>query len=155
MTPSDTEKAARLYSLVVGQEAIGPSYERLRDKAQSYQEFRLLLVADHELLPDAAGVLARWSATVERVSIAPDSNELMHTLETLSSRQNDLERRLREPELELLEKLRQLDSIATSLFEIRKETRELRAIITQFRQRLVLLDEKSQHQDGGRNAASK
>ena len=74
---------------------------------------------------------------MKRTVTTPDANELMHTLESLSSRQSALEQKLRDRDAELLERLQQLDSLVTGLTDVQLESQQLRLLIGKYRDAII------------------
>jgi chromosome segregation ATPase len=66
---------------------------------------------------------------------------MLHMLENLSQKQNDLELKMRDTSAELLAKLQAIDSVATAQAEWRNSIDEIRTQLTLLRTRLDREDE--------------
>lgn len=137
MNNDDQERAARLFSILVGKPARGTVFTNLANASQNYEEFRVRVVMNSSVLPFAAPVAELWRARMKRTVTTPDANELMHTLESLSSRQSALEQKLRDRDAELLERLQQLDSLVTGLTDVQLESQQLRLLIGKYRDAII------------------
>lgn len=141
MNSTDQDRAQRLFKILVGRFGKGAELTRLTEAAANYDDFRVMLMADTKLLPFAAPVVTAWRSQVHRVATAPDANELMHTLEHVAKRQDEIERQLRERDAELLERLRQIDTLSTGVAGLRKEAQQLRQLMIKYRDAVLRLSE--------------
>lgn len=141
MNTQDKDRALRLFRAVVGAKGKDSDFQRIAKTAATYEEFRIQLVLGGETLLAAGPVAKQWRSHVKRANTAPDTNELMHTLEQLNARQVHIERQLLERDAELLERLRQLDALTTGLAEVRKESAQLRSLIATYRKAVLNLAE--------------
>lgn len=141
MNKEDKDRALRLFRALVGVKGKDSDFQRIAKTAATYEEFRIQLVLGGDTLLASGPVAKQWRSHVKRASTAPDTNELMHTLEQLNARQGQIERQLRERDAELLERLRQLDTLTTGLAEIRKESEQLRRLIATYRKAVLHLAE--------------
>lgn len=140
MNTEDKERAQRLFRVLAGAQGKDSDFQRLAKGAANFAEFRIRLVVDGPVRATAP-VAAAWRAHVKQRAAAPDTNELMHTLEQLAARQTALERQLRERDAELLDRLRQLDTLTTGQGELRKEAAQVRELIVKYRQAVLKLAE--------------
>lgn len=141
MNNEDKDRALRLFRVLTGPQGKDADFQRTVKSSASFEEFRIHLLVDGGVPRAAAQVATAWRTHVKRRAAAPDTNELMHTLEQLAARQGSLERQLRERDAELLDRLRQLDTLTTHLGELRKEVTQVRQLITRYRQAVLQLAE--------------
>jgi uncharacterized protein involved in exopolysaccharide biosynthesis len=152
MNAKDLERAERLYRILVGRPAEESELLRLASSAASYAEFRVRLIADHDVVSSAQGIADTWRSSVAARINTPDPNDLMHTLEQLAARQTEIERKLRERDTELLDKLRQLDTLSHGLGVLRDECSQLRLLLTKYREAVLRLSEQALARTGGPRA---
>jgi hypothetical protein len=152
MNARELERAERLYRLLVGRPAKEGELLRLARGVASFEEFRVRLIADHEVVPGAQGVGGVWRSRVAARINTPDPNDLMHTLEQLAARQTEVERQLRDRDTELLDKLRQLDTLSHGLGVLREESNQLRLLLKKYREAVLRLSEQAPARTGGPRA---
>jgi hypothetical protein len=116
--------------------------EDLVKGSASFEEFRVRAVHKYAEKNDSLRkVTARWRKNVVKTEESPDANTLLHMVEGLSERQIELERKMREANAELLERLKALDSAATTQATWRTTLDETRYQIAEIRQCLERLEE--------------
>jgi uncharacterized protein YeaO (DUF488 family) len=116
---------------------------------ESLDDFRVRLVA--ELAPHnevARGVMDRWASAIRPSREQLDGNALLHMLEAVAARVAMLEEKLRAASEENLERLRAIDSNATTLTSFQESAAAMRESLATIRERLEVLDEVSGTSDG-------
>jgi hypothetical protein len=74
------------------------------------------------------------------------ASHLMHTLELLTIRQSEIQQKLRESTVEMLDKLKAIDSLATMQVNMRSRNSEINDLVGQFRKQISLIDHRTQLQ---------
>ncbi len=116
--------------------------EDLLKLCSSFEEFRVRVVLTFSKATEAAKkVAAHWRATAVKEVDSPDANILLHMLEKLSQKQNDLERKMRDATAELLDKLKAIDTAATAQAEWRTNIDDIRSQVSAMRKRLDHVEE--------------
>jgi len=116
--------------------------EDLVKGSSSFEEFRIRMVHKFAHKTEYSKKIAvRWQGTVvKRADELPDANILLHMLESLAQRQVELERKMREANAELLQKLQTLDAAATTQAVWRANLDEIRDQIAEIRKNLEQLE---------------
>ncbi len=117
-------------------------FEDLVKGSSSFEEFRIRVV--HKFAnkyEHSKKVAVRWQSTVVKTDDSPDANILLHRLESLAQKQIDLERKMREANAEMLDRLQALDAAATAQSGWRTDLDEIRAQIAEIRKNLEHLEE--------------
>jgi len=131
------------YSRVLfGKSLRGGDLEDLVKGSSSYEEFRVRVV--HKLAnkdEKSKQITVRWRNSVAKKDDSPDANILLHMLESLAEKQTELERKMRDANAELLERLKTLDSAATTQATWRTTLEETRYQIAEIRKCLEGLEE--------------
>jgi septin family protein len=131
------------YSRVLfGKSLKNPELEDLVKGTSSYEEFRIRAVA--KFAPKSENskqITLRWRNSVVQTDDSLDANILLHRLESLAERQTELERKMREANGELLERLKALDSLATAQATWRTTLDEIRCQIAEIRKSLERLEQ--------------
>jgi chromosome segregation ATPase len=142
MNEPEKEKCQEYSQVLFGKSLKGAEFHDLVRESSSYEEFRVRSVA--KIAPrsaDSKQIAVRWRSSVERANDSPDANGLLHKLESLAEKQNELERKMRDANGELLAKLRALDSLATAQETWRSALDEIRCQIAEIRQSLERSEE--------------
>jgi hypothetical protein len=116
--------------------------EDLVKGSSSFDEFRIRVV--HKLANRneySKQIAVRWQSTVVKTDDRPDANILLHMLESLALKQVELERKWREANAELLERLQTLDASATTQAVWRANLDGIRDQIAEIRKNLEHLEE--------------
>jgi hypothetical protein len=111
--------------------------------SSSFEEFRIRAVQRFANRNEFSKKIAvRWQSTIVKpTDDRPDGNILLHMLESLAQKQVDLERKMREANAELLERLQTLDAAATTQAVWRANLDEIRDQIAEIRKNLEHLDD--------------
>jgi len=116
-------------------------FEDIVKGSSSFDEFRVRLVHKFASRNEYSKKIAvRWQSTVGKTDDHPDANILLHMLESLSQRQIELERKMREANTELLERFQALDAAATTQASWRANLDEVRHQIAEIRKDLEKLE---------------
>jgi DNA repair exonuclease SbcCD ATPase subunit len=118
--------------------------EDLVKGSSSYDEFRVRVVHKFSNRNEYSKRIAgRWQSTivVKTADHLPDANILLHMLEGIAQRQVEVERKMREANAELLERLQTLDAAATTQAIWRANLDEIRDQIGAIRKSLERLEE--------------
>lgn len=127
---------------VFGKSLKNGDIEELLRASASYAEFRIRVVQRFSNKNEHSKKIAvRWQSTVSKADDHPDANILLHMLESLAQKQIDLERRIREANTQLLERLQTLDTAATAQSGWRTDLEEIRTQIAEIRKSLEHLEE--------------
>jgi seryl-tRNA synthetase len=127
---------------VFGKSVKNGDFEDLLKASASFAEFRIRIVHRFSNKNEHSKKIAvRWQSVVGKADDHPDANILLHMLESLAQKQIDLERRIREANTQLLERLQTLDTAATSASGWRTDVEEIRTQITEIRKSLEHLEE--------------
>ena len=127
---------------VFGKSVKNGDFEDLVKGSASFAEFRIRVV--HKLSnknEHSKKIAVRWQSAVGKADDHPDGNILLHKLESLAQKQIDLERKMREANTQLLERLQTLDTAATAQSGWRTELEEIRTQIAEIRKSLEHLEE--------------
>lgn len=127
---------------IFGKSVKGSELEDLVKGSSSFDEFRVRVVHKFASRNEYSKKIAvRWQSTVVKSDDHhPDANILLHTLETLAQRQVELERKMREANADLLERLQTLDAAATTQTLWRANLDEIRDQIAELRRNLEKLE---------------
>jgi uncharacterized membrane protein YccC len=127
---------------VFGKSVKNGDFDDLVKGSASFEEFRIRAVHRFSNRNEhSKKVAVRWQSTVVKVDEHPDANILLHMLESLAQKQVDLERKLREANAELLDRLQTLDTAATAQAGLRTNLDDIRTQIVEIRRSLEHLEE--------------
>jgi hypothetical protein len=142
MNESERARCAQYTQILFGKSLKSRDADDLISLCSSFDEFRIRVVLEFSQKAEALKkVAAHWRGSAVREDKAPDANIMLHMLENLSQKQNDLERKMRDTSAELLAKLQAIDGVATAQAEWRNSIDEIRTQITVLRNRLDYVDE--------------
>ena len=116
---------------------------------ESFDDFRVRLVA--ELAPHndvARALMDRWASAMRPSREQLDGNALLHMLEAISARLAMLQEKLRAASEENVERLRAIDTNATTLASLQESAAAMGQSLAAIRVRLEVLDEVSGTSDG-------
>jgi hypothetical protein len=126
---------------IFGKSVKNAELEDLVKGSSSFEEFRIRMVHKFSNKNEHSKKIAvRWQTTIVKTDDRPDANILLHMLESLAQRQVELERKMRESNAELLEKLQALDKAATTQAVWRTNLDEIRDQIAEIRKNLEQLE---------------
>src|SRR5471032_619551 len=111
---------------------------------ESFDDFRVRLVA--ELAPHndvARALMDRWASAMRPSREQLDGNALLHMLEAISARLAMLQEKLRAASEENVERLRAIDTNATTLASLQESAAAMGQSLADIRVRLEVLDEVS------------
>jgi hypothetical protein len=135
---------------VFGKSLKNADFEDLIKGNTSFEEFRIRVVHKFANKNEYSKKIAvRWQSTVGKADDQPDANILLHMLESLAQRQIELQRKLREANTQLLERLQILDTAATAQSGWRTDLDEIRTQIAQIRHGLEQLEDLPSRGDSG------
>ena len=142
MNESELSQCEQYSQVLFGKSLKRRDIEDLVKLCSSFEEFRVRVVLKFSPKTEAAKkVAANWrESAVEEVD-SPDANILLHMLENLSQKQNDLDRKMRDAAAELLDKLKAIDTAATAQAEWRTNIEDIRSQVSALRKRLDHVDE--------------
>jgi hypothetical protein len=121
-------------------------FEEIVKASASFADFRIRVVHRCSARNEhSKQIAARWQSTVARPEPVPDANILLHMLESLSQKQLDMERKLREASADLLARLQVLDAAATSHAAWRSQLEEIRGQIAVIRGNLARSEDIPSH----------
>lgn len=152
MNDLDLKKASQLFNMLVGEPTEDLRFVQLASATSRYEEFRIRLFVDTELLAMSVPVVATWQEFVDQPAKAPDANSLMHAIEQLTLRQFEVERQLRERDADLLDNLRQMDKLVASFAALQQESTEIRLVLAHFRDAIMCLARPGAALDGESHA---
>jgi phage shock protein A len=136
MTPDNDTRQQRLFDLLLGRGARKEQLGVLASQAQSFADFRVLLVCESSKDDVLAEVLEEWRRRTTSSLQANDDREVMHDLEVLAIKQAEVEKLLRASEASLINNLRAVDVSAAELADLGKKVREIRTAISEYRRRV-------------------
>jgi hypothetical protein len=139
------------YSRVLfGKSLKGGDLEDLVKGSSSYEEFRVRVVHKWSNKDDKSKqITVHWRSSVAKKDDSPDANILLHMLESLAEKQTELERKMREANAELLDRLKALDSATTAQATWRTTLEETRYQIAEIRKWLEGLEELPSREGNG------
>lgn len=150
MNEPEKVRCAEYSRALFGKSVKNGDFEDLLRGSSSFEEFRIRLV--HKFAgksEHSKKVAVRWQSTVTKRNDSPDGNILLHKLESLAQKQIELERKMREANAELLDKLHALDAAATVQAGWRTNLEEIRTQIAAIRGDLEHLEELPSHGGNG------
>lgn len=136
MTSEDEARAKKLFEILLGRSGKKEQLQALLKQAESFADFRVLLIDKYEGSGLLTEIAQSWRRRVATLTSETDDRELMHDLEILSLKQTQVEKLLRASEASLVDNLRAVDNSATQLATLGKEVREIRAAISECRSRV-------------------
>jgi hypothetical protein len=127
---------------IFGKSVKNAELEDLVKGSSSFEEFRIRMVHKFANKNEYSKKIAvRWQSTVVKTDDHhTDANILLHMLESLAQRQVELERKMREANAELLDRLQALDAAATTQAVWRTNLDEIRDQIAEIRKNLEQLE---------------
>jgi hypothetical protein len=145
------KKRCEEYSRILfGKSVKGDDLEELVRASSSFEDFRIRVVYKFaNKNENSKQISLRWRNSVAKVEEVPDGNSLLHVLEGLAQKQVELERKMREGNTELLDKLQALDAAATTQASWRINLDEIRYQIAEIRKGLECLEEVPLHRRNG------
>ena len=142
MNEPEKVRCAEYSRALFGKSVKNGDFEDLLKGSSSFEEFRIRLVHKFASKNEhSKKVAVRWQATVTHKNDSPDGNILLHKLESLAQKQIELERKMREANADLLDKLHTLDTAATVQSGWRTNLEEIRTQIAEIRRNLEHLEE--------------
>jgi DNA repair exonuclease SbcCD ATPase subunit len=142
MNEPETIRCEEYSRAIFGKSVKNAELEDLVKGSSSFGEFRIRVVHKYTNQNEHSKKIAvRWQSTVVKTDDHhPDANILLHMLESLAQRQVELEKKRREANAELLERLQALDKAATTQAVWRANLDEIRAQIAEIRKTLEQLE---------------
>jgi hypothetical protein len=126
---------------VFGKSVKNSELEDLVKGSSSFEEFRIRMVHKFANKNELSKKISlRWQNTIVKSDDSVDANILLHMLESLAQKQIELERKMREANTELLERLQALDVAATAQAMWRTSLDEICVQIAEIRKSLELLE---------------
>jgi hypothetical protein len=142
MNESELGQCEQYSQMLFGKSLKSRDAEDLVKLCSSFEEFRVRAVLKFSQKTEAAKkVAAHWRASAVKEVESPDANILLHMLENLSQKQNDLERKMRDATAELLDKLKAIDTAATAQAEWRTNIDDMRLQVSALRKKVDHVDE--------------
>jgi len=135
---------------VFGKSIKNSELEDLVRGSASFEEFRIRVVHRYSNKSEnSRKIVIRWRNVTPSSDASPDTNILFHMLESLSQKQIDLERKLRDANADLLDRLQVLDAAATGQAAWRTNLEEIRDQIAVIRVNLSRSEELPSHGGNG------
>jgi hypothetical protein len=142
MNDPETNRCEEYSRILFGKSVKGGELNDLVRGSASFEDFRIRVV--HKFAnrnEHSKKITMRWHNSVAKAADSHDANSLLHMLENLALKQIELERRMREATVELLEKLKALDAHSTAQAAWRTSFDEIRNQMAEIRSRLEHLEE--------------
>jgi len=139
MTTDADKRMQRLFELLLARNGRKDQLKALTERAESYSDFRVLLVSECASDGSFAEVLECWQRKVAAILTGIDGREMLHDLEVLAIKQAEIEKQLRVSEASLISNLRAVDASATELASLSSKVREVRTAISEYRKRIAEL----------------
>ena len=141
MLDHDKEQCLEFAHLLLGKLASNNDIESLTAAVSSFDEFRVALVLKYEDTDQRARAVAdAWRKRVDEKINAGHINDLTHTGEVLALKRSEMEQQLRGNTLEMLEKFKALDGLATLQANMRVHLSEVNDLIYKFRQQSARIE---------------
>ena len=137
MTPESIDRAHRLLEVLSRKKPRSGDLDRIAAGADSFEAFRIRLVLSGVLGEVGTDVMKCWRDHAGGRRTAPAANDLLHTLEHLSSRQKDLERQLQEQDAAIRAKFGDMDGITGQIAGLQKRSREVARLMVRYRAAIV------------------
>ena len=149
MNDLDKRRCLEFAQLVLGRAARKSEVDTTAENCESFAEFRIALVLQHEgSLAVAKKVTARWRESLQKHHTSSNGNDLMHTAELLAMKHSEIEQQLRVSTADMLDKLRAIDTLATAQAQMRTRLSEIGDLVYQFRSQITQLDHDSSTDKG-------
>lgn len=141
MLDHDKEKCFEFARLLLGKLGSSKDIDSLTAAVSSFDEFRVALVLKYEDTDQRARAVAdAWRKKVDEKINAGHINDLTHTGEVLVLKRSEMEQQLRGNTLEMLEKFKALDGLATLQAAMRERLSEVNDLIDKFRQQSARIE---------------
>lgn len=150
MNEPEKERCEEYSRVLLGRALRSSDLEDLLGGSSSYEEFRIHVVQKlAERNDNLRRITLLWRKSAVKADESPDANILLHRIESLTEKQAGLERKMREATVELLGKLKALDSAATAQAGWSATLGETRYQIAEIRRCLEHLEEVPSHGGNG------
>lgn len=156
MLDHDKEQCFEFAHLLLGKLASNKDIESLTATVSSFDEFRVALVLKYENADQRARVVTdAWRKKIDAKINAGHINDLTHTGEVLALKRSEMEQQLRSGTLEMLEKFKALDGLATLQADMRTRLSEVNDLIDKFRQQSARIESVQLPTNGAANEQAK